>query len=132
VRLIEGARAVLQHLHQPRLVERRIGIGRTRQAGHAACHRGGELRFERRLVLQTGLAQPRGQVHQSRRDHQPGGIENAIRSPSCGRAADRRHGAAGDEQRMHAVDAGSRIDQPAVADLDVHAAAALTPPPGCS
>ena len=66
VRLVERARAVLQHLDQPRLVERRIGVGRTGETRDAAGHRRRHLRLECRLVLEPRLAQPRREVDQTR------------------------------------------------------------------
>ena len=59
VRLVERARAVLQHLDETGLVERRIGVGRAGEAGHAAGDRRAHFRFERRLVFEARLAQAR-------------------------------------------------------------------------
>ena len=81
VRLVERARAVLQHLDQPGLVERRIGVRRTREARHAAGDRRLHFGFERRLVLEARLAQPRGEIDESGRRRQ----SRARRS--CGPAA---------------------------------------------
>src|SRR5215813_11984821 len=56
VRLIERASAVLEHLDQSGLVQRRISVGRAGEARDAAIDRCFHLRFERRLVLDPGLA----------------------------------------------------------------------------
>jgi hypothetical protein len=68
VRLMERASAVLQHLDQTRLVERRIGVRRTREARHPSSHGGVHLRFERGLVFEARLAQARRKVDESRAD----------------------------------------------------------------
>ena len=62
MRSIDAARPVLEHLDQARLVEHRIGVGRTRERGHASRERGLHFGLERGLVLEAGLAQPRGEV----------------------------------------------------------------------
>ena len=90
VRLVERARAMLQHLDQARLVERRIGIRRAGETRHASGHGRVHLRFERGLVFETRLAQPRGEIDQTRADDQPARVEHAIGAPAGRRRADAR------------------------------------------
>ena len=75
VRLVERASAVLQHLDQARLVERRIGVRRTGEARHPSGHRGVHFRFERGLVFEARLAQPRGKVDESGADDQSARVD---------------------------------------------------------
>ena len=70
--------APAQHVDQPRLVERRVGVRRAGEAGDAAGERGVHLRFERRLVLVARLAQPRREVDEARRDDQALGVDDAV------------------------------------------------------
>ncbi len=118
--LVERARTVLEHLDQSGLVERRIGVRRTREARHAPRHCGGHLRFERSLVLEPGLAQTHGEIDQPRRDDHAAHVERAIGAPPAGAAIDTRHHAIGDEQRRLPVDALRWIDHASAADLDLH------------
>ncbi len=66
----ERLRAPAQHVDQARLVERRISIGRTGEAGDAAGDGGVHFRLQSGLVLLARLAQPRRQVDESRGDDQ--------------------------------------------------------------
>ena len=120
VRLVERARAVFQHFDESGLVERRIGIGRAREAGDAAGDRRVHLRFQRRLVFETGLAQACGNIDEPGRDDETAGVDDALGVPSVRRRADRRHLARGDVERSDAVDPVGGIDQAAVGDLDFH------------
>ncbi len=122
VRLADLPRAVLQHLDEAGLVERRIGVGRARKAGDAAGRRRGELRFERRLVLETRLAQPRGEIDESRTHDATGGIDHPVGPPVARRFADARDHFRIDEERRCAIERLRRIDQPAIADFDLHGA----------
>ena len=95
VRALERLRAPAQHVDEARLVERRIGVRRAGEAGHAARHRGVHFRFERRLVLVARLAQPRREVDEARRDDQALRVDGAVRlcracRKSCRRRRTRR------------------------------------------
>ena len=105
---VERARAMLEHLHQAGLVQRRVGVGRAGEAGHAAGDRRLQLRFQRRLVFEAGLAQARRKIDQSGADDQPGRVDHPVRVPSRRRRADRRDLARGDEKRGLAIDAVAR------------------------
>ena len=135
VRLIERAGAILEHLDQPRLVERRIGVRRASEARDAAGDRRLHLRLQRRLVLEAGLAQPRGKVDETRTDDQPLCVDDAVRAPAGRGVADRRDLAGRDKERRVAVDPVLRVDHAAVPDLDLHVSArpavrrVLTAPP---
>ena len=120
VRLVERARAVLQHLDQARLVERRIGVGRAGEARDAAGARRVHLRLERRAVLEPRLAQAHRDVDQPRRDDEAARVDDAVRVPAVRRRADRRDPARRDVERRDAVDAVARVDDAAVGDLDLH------------
>ena len=63
-RVGERPRAPAQHVHQPRLVQRRIGVGRAGDAGDAARDGSLHLGFERGLVFEPRFAQPRADVDQ--------------------------------------------------------------------
>ena len=105
VRVVERAGAVLQHLDQARLVERRIGVRRTGEARHSTRDGGLHLRFQRCLVLESRLAQPRGQIDESRADDETGRVDAAIRVPAGRRVADGGDPAGGDVERSDPVDA---------------------------
>ena len=120
VRLVERARAVLQHLDQSRLVERRIGIGRAREARHAARDGRRHFRLECRLVLEPRLAQAGGDVDEPGSDHEPACVDDAARMPAGRRHADGRDLAGGDVHRRLAVDPVRGIDQAAVGDFQFH------------
>ena len=120
VRLVEQARAVLQHLDQAGFVERRIGIGRAREAGDTARDGGPHLGFECGPVLEARLAQARRDVDESGRDDEAARIDDPARIPAFRRLADRCDLAGGDVERRDAVDSRSGVDEPAVGDLDLH------------
>jgi hypothetical protein len=80
--------AELEHLHQARLVQHRVGVGRADQAGHAAGHGGGHFAFEHAFVLMARLAQARRQVHQARRDDAAGGVDRLVGREVGGDGAD--------------------------------------------
>src|SRR5260370_1141341 len=71
-------RAPTQHVDETRLVERRIGIRRTGEAGDAAGERCIELRFEGRLVLEPRLAQACGKIDEPGCRDQAFGIYHAL------------------------------------------------------
>ena len=120
MRLVERARTMLEHLDQSGLVERRIGIGRAGKACDAARNRGCHFRFERRLVFESGLAQPRRSVDQTGTDDEPRRVEHPLGMPALRRIAHRGDLARGDVERRLAVDPVLRIDHSAVSDLDLH------------
>ena len=117
---VQAGRAPREHLDQPRLVERRIGVGRAGEAGDAAGDRGEHLRLERRLVLEARLAQPRGEVDEPRRDDEAGGVDDSVGREALGRAGDAGDPALGDVEVGGAVDAVLRVDEPAAFDVDLH------------
>ena len=108
--------APAQHVDQPRLVERRVGVGRTGEAGHPARDRGIHLRFERRLVLVARLAQTRRNVYQARGDHQSCRIDDPV-----GLAGERvAQAAVGNRQIADCVAPARRGDHAPVADQELH------------
>ena len=58
-------RAVLEHFHQTRLIERWVGIGWADQSGYTASDGCTHLGFQRGLVFETRLTQPRRQVDEA-------------------------------------------------------------------
>ena len=62
------AGAELEHLDQPWLVQRRVGIGRAGKRGDATGRGGQHLGLERGAVFEAGLAQPHRQVDQAGTD----------------------------------------------------------------
>ncbi len=117
---VEVLGAELQHLHQPRLIERRIGVGRAGETGYPAGDGRFHLRFQGRHVLETRLAQPRREVHQSRADDQSGCVDHAIGGVAVGRLADGHDLAGGDVDVFFRVHAAFRVDQPAAFNMDFH------------
>ena len=92
------ARAVLEHFDQARLVERRVGVGRAGEAGDAAGRGGRHFRFERGLVFEARLAQPRRKVDQAGADDAAGGVDGGVRlEAGRRRAANADYLALGDE-----------------------------------
>ena len=114
--------AELEHLHQTGLVERRIGIGWARQRGDAAGGRSVHLRLQRRLVFEARLAQTRRQIHQTRRDHQPGRLDDALRAEVGRLAADGDDLAGCHADIRSVVETARRVDDAPATDEDLHAA----------
>ena len=111
---------MFEHLDQSGLVERRIGVGRTREAGDPACDRRRDFGLECRLVFESGLSQPRGEIDQPGADDESRRIEHAIGAPIGRRLADRRNFPGRDIHGRRSIDAMLRIDQPAATDLYLH------------
>src|SRR5207247_10310194 len=111
--------------HQSRLVERRIGVGRTGKACYAAGNGRLHLRFQSRLVLEPGFAQSHGDVDQSWANDQAAGIEHSIGAPTVGCVTLRKHLSRSNEQRRLAVDFVLRVDDYAVEDIDLHRTASM-------
>ena len=109
--------AVLQHLHQARLIEHGIGVGRAHQARDTALQGRLQFRFQGRLVFVAWLAQARGQVDQAGRNHQAGRVKRGVGGEAGRGAAHGDHLAVGDEQVLQAIDAVGRVDQVAVLDM---------------
>ena len=120
VRQIERLGAVLEHLHQAGFVQRRIGVGRTGEAGHAARDCGQHFRLQRRLILEAGFAQSRRQVDQPRAHHQAHGIDHAVCAEAARRVAHGGDLAGGDEQVRPRIDVVGRVDQATVLDMNFH------------
>ena len=78
---------MLEHLDQPRLVERRIRVGRAAQGRDAAGERRVELSIERGHVLVARLAQARREIDQPWQHPQAGGVDRALRLEAGGNGA---------------------------------------------
>ncbi|MNT56802.1 hypothetical protein D3C72_1941320 [compost metagenome] len=109
--------AVFQHLHQPRLIEHGVRVGRADQARDATLQRRLQFRFQRRLVFVARLAQARGQVDQAGGNHQAGRVERGVGLEAGRGAAHGQYLAVGDKQVLQAIDAVGRVDQVAVLDM---------------
>ena len=120
VGLVQQPGALRQHRHQPGLVERGVGIGGAREARHATGDRRADFRLERRLVLEAGLAQSRGEIDQAGRHDETGGVDDAIRAKAPRRVADGRDPPVGDEYGSGPVEPRRGIDDLAAADLGLH------------
>ncbi len=107
VRLIEQARAMLEHLDQARLVERRIGVRRAGQVGNAAGDRRRHFRFERGLVFESRLAQPRRRSIKPGQTTRPVASMHAVGMPARRRRAQRRDLAGGDVDGRDAIDSAA-------------------------
>ena len=112
----EGLGAPAQHVDESRLIERRVGVGRTGEARHAARKRRFQLRFERRLVFESRLAQPRREVDEAGCGDEPLGVDHPIGPRML--FADL---AVGDMKIAHAVAAARRIDDARILDREPHA-----------
>ncbi|MPN46602.1 hypothetical protein SDC9_194193 [bioreactor metagenome] len=112
--LMELLRAELQHLHQARLVEHRIGIGRTHQAGHTTCHRSAHFGLQHALVLIAGLAQSRGQIDQTRQHVAALGVDHTGWREVLGLAINRDDAARRQRDVADLVQAAGWIDHAAV------------------
>ena len=77
-RLVQIARAVLQHLHQTGLVQRRVGVGQADQTGHATGHGGGHFRLQHAFVFMPRFAQAHRQIDQAGRNHQAARVDAAV------------------------------------------------------
>ena len=122
----QRARTPAQHVHQPRLVERRIGVGRAGEARHAARDRGLHLRLERRLVLLARLAQPRREIDQPGRDDPPRGIERALGRRGARRRVERGDAAPIDQDVARRIAPARGVDQACGRDAQRHAEAPAT------
>jgi len=116
-----NAPRVSQHRHigEPRLIERRIGVGRTGEARDAARDSGLHFRCERRLVFEARFAQPRREVDQARADHKPICGNRALGAKSRRGLAECRDFSVRDEDVLLRVDPVFRIDQATILDLDL-------------
>ncbi len=117
---IETLGPVLEHLHQTRLVERRVGVGRAGETRDAARDRGLHFRRERRLVLETRFSQARGEVDQARAHHQAIRGYRALGAKSRGGLAECGDFSVRHEDVLFRIDAVPRIDHAAVLDVDCH------------
>ena len=123
----ELAGAELQHLDQAGLVQRRIGVRRAYQAGHAAGGSGLQLALEHAFVLEPGFAQPRGQVDEPGHDQAARGVDAAIGLETGRHRADGHDAAGGDGHVGPAVTGRGRVDDPAAANQDPRVTGHLTP-----
>ena len=120
-RAAQLAGAELQHFDQTGLVEHRIGIGRADQAGHAAGNRSGEFAVEHAFVFVARFAQPRRQVDEPRRDDAARRVDGAVSLEIDRHVADGKDLAVANGDIARPVESGSRVDDAAVGDEDVHA-----------
>ena len=121
MRQVERLGAVLEHFHEARLVQRRIGVGRTGEAGHAACHCGAAISDSSvALYSKPGSRSRADRSIRPGHDHQAGGIDQHVGVETGGRFADGDNFAGGDKQVRLCVDAVARVDQPAVLDMNLH------------
>ena len=116
----ELARTQLEHLDQTWLVQGRVGIGQADHAGHAPRSSGGQFGLQHAFVFVTGFAQAHSQVHQARRHDEAGGVDDAVGFEIGADVAECRDAAGRDGQVTDLVEAGSRVDQSAVLDQDLH------------
>jgi hypothetical protein len=110
MRLVQRAGAMLQHSRRARLVERRSVSGGQARLVTPPATAASILGFERGLVLETGLAQARGKVDESRADDLPARVDRPLRGPAGGRRAQRRHATRRDVDGRLAIDAMLRVD----------------------
>ncbi len=120
MRLVQTFGAMLQHFHQARLIQHRIGVRRAYQAGDAALHGGLHFRFQRSLVFVAGFTQTRTQVDQTRRHHQTVGVNRFVGGKIGGGCANTDDLACGNEQILLGVDIVFGVDQTAVFDVKFH------------
>ena len=120
-RLVQLLRTELEHLDQAGLVEHRIGVGRADQAGDAAGDGRRQFAFEHAFMLITRFAQARRQVHQARRHDAAGGINGPVRREVGQRTFERDDAPGGNRHIAHFVEAGSRVNDAAVFNEDLHA-----------
>ncbi|CFL85914.1 Uncharacterised protein [Bordetella pertussis] len=106
-------RAVAQHFHPARLVQRRVGIRRHDQPGHAAGQRSLHFAGQRR---EPGAVHARRQVHQARQHGQPARVDVLLRLEARRRLADGGDAAVRQVKVGAGVGAAGRIDQPAAGD----------------
>ena len=107
--------APAQHVDQPRLIERRIGVRRTGEARDAAGEGCFHLRFERRLVFEARLAQPRREIYEPGRRHQSLGVDHALGPRELLGDFPVR-----DVKVAHAVAAARRVDHTGIFDGEAH------------
>jgi hypothetical protein len=119
-RLVQLLGAELEHLHQARLVEHGVGVGRADQAGHATGHGSGHFGFEHALVLVAGLAQARGQVHQAGQHDAASGVHHALGREVRRYAVDAHDAACSDGDVAGLVEARGGVDDAAVLDQYLH------------
>jgi hypothetical protein len=115
---VQARGAPREHLDQPRLVERRIGVGRAGERGHPARDRRAHLAFERGLVLEAGLAQARREVDQPRRGDEALRVDHLVGTEAVGRLVERGDLPVGNVDRSRLVAAGRRIDDARIGDPD--------------
>ena len=119
-RLVQRPRTAFQHLDQTRFIERRISIRRASKAGNPAHNGRGHLRFQRRLVLVSGLAQTRRDIHQPGHHDQSAGIDRLIGNETPRGCTDRGDAPVDDVHVLPCIDAVLRVDQTAVCNQNVH------------
>jgi len=72
-------------------------------------------------MLITRFAQARRQVHQARRNNAARGVNRAVRREICDRGFQRQNAPGGNRHITHFVETGSRINDAAVFNEDLHA-----------
>ena len=121
--------AVTQHLHQPRLIEYRVGVGWADQAGDAAGDRSVHFRNQCVFEFIARFAQARAQINQARSHDQACGIDRLVSLKPGWQHADCGDFFTRDEDVRHVVQPRGRINHTAVADRNV---CHLSFPPRCS
>ena len=119
-RLVQFFGTELEHFHQTRLIEHRIGIGRTHQTGDSTRHRRRHFGFKHAFVLMARLAQARRQVHQAGHHDAAHGVDAALGRKARRYATNTDDTACSQGNVAHPVQAAGGIDHPAVVDQCLH------------
>ena len=119
-RLVQVARAELEHFNQARFIQRRVGVRRAGETGDPAGSGSGHFRSQRGLVLKARLAQARRQIHQSGAYDFAGGVNGAVGDKAIRRGAHRDDLARRDIDITHGIDIVFRIDEAATLDVYLH------------
>ena len=72
-------------------------------------------------MFKAGLAQTRGQIHQTRTDDLARSVDDLCGFEAFWRRADGSDSAVHDKQRLHRIEFLPDIDQAAIVDLNIHA-----------
>ena len=117
---MQAPRTELEHLHEPLLVENRVGVGRTDEAGDAAGHRGSHFGFEHAGMLLSGLPHARREVHQTGQHQAAPGIEGAFGNEVGGRGAQGDDAPIGNGHIGGLFGTVGRMQDAAALDQDLH------------
>ena len=117
--LRQVAGAVLEHLHQARLIQRWVGVRRADKACDPTGHRRLHFRLQRGAVFKARLAQPGREVDEPGSHHGTLGVEHPVCGEVRQRLARRQNGldaAIGNEEVLKGVAARGRVDDPRPSD----------------